>query len=63
MTGCTLHMQNEVYLSKDSHCNYKITATPATMRHLIRRVGGVGNKLFVDSFFSSYTVFDYLASR
>jgi len=58
-----LHIQNEVYLSKDSHCIYKITATPATMRHLIRRVEGVGHQLFVDSFFSSHTVFDYLTIR
>ena len=63
MTGCTLHMQSEVYLSKDSHCNYKITATHATMRHLIRRVEGFGHKLFVDSFVSSHTVFDYVATR
>lgn len=63
MTGCTLHMQNEVYLSEDSHCSYKIIATRATMRHLTRRVEGVGHKLFVDSFFSSHTVCDYLASR
>jgi len=63
MTGCTLHMQNEVYLSKDVHCNYKITTTCAAMRHLIRRVEGVEHKLFVDSFFSSHTVYDYLASR
>jgi hypothetical protein len=43
-----------VYLGKDLHsATDDITATQATVRHLNRRVEGVGHKLFMDNFFSS----------
>jgi hypothetical protein len=40
-----------------------MTATPATVRHLTRRVEGLGHKLFVDNFFSSLRLFDDLERR
>jgi hypothetical protein len=40
-----------------------MTAALATMRHLTRRVEGVGHKLLGNSFFSFPIVFDYLAIR
>jgi len=50
-----------VYLGKDSQsATDDMTATHATVRHLTRRVEGLGYKLFLDNFFSSPRLFDDL---
>ena len=50
-----------VYLGKDSQsATDDMTATHATVRHLTRRVEGLGHKLFMDNFFSSPRLFDDL---
>ena len=51
----------KVYLSRDSHsATDDMTATHATVRHLTSRVEGLGHKIFMDNFFSSPRLFDYL---
>jgi hypothetical protein len=53
-----------VYLGKDScSATDDMTATQATIRHLTRRVEGLGNKLFMGNFFSSPRLFDDLSKR
>jgi hypothetical protein len=53
-----------VYLGKDSRSTSDdMTATHATVRHLKRRVEGIGHKLFMDNFFSSPRLFDDLETR
>ena len=48
-----------VYLGKDSQsATDDMTATHDTVRHLTRRVEGLGYKLFLDNFFSSRRLFD-----
>jgi hypothetical protein len=43
-----------LYLGKDSRsATDDMTAIHATVRHLTRRVEGLGHKLFMDNFFSS----------
>jgi len=50
-----------VYLSKDAHSvTDDMTATHATLRHLISRVEGLGYKIFMYNFFSSPRLFDDL---
>lgn len=50
-----------VYLGKDSHsATDDMSATHATVRHLTRRVEGLGHKQFMDNFFSSPRLFDDL---
>jgi hypothetical protein len=58
-SGYTYDMR--VYLGKDSRfATDDMTATHATVRHLTRRVEGLGHKLFMDNFFSSRRLFDDL---
>jgi len=47
-----------VYLRKDSQ--FATEDMTATVRHLTRRVEGLGHKLFMDNFFSSPRLFDDL---
>jgi len=50
-----------VYLGKDSQSSTDdIIPTHATVRHLTRRVEGLGHKLFMDNFFSSPRLSDDL---
>jgi len=50
-----------VYLGKDSRsATDDMTATHAIVRHLTCRDEGLGNKLFMDNFFSSPRLFDDL---
>jgi len=50
-----------VYLGKDSQSvTDDMTATHATVRHLISKVEGLGHKLFMDNFSSSPRLFDDL---
>ena len=50
-----------VYLGKDSQsATDDMTATHTTVRHLTRRVEDLGQKLFMDNFFSSPRLFDDL---
>jgi hypothetical protein len=61
-SGYTSDMR--VYLGKDSRSTTDdMTATHATVRHLTRRVEGLGHKLFMDNFFSSPRLFDDLERR
>jgi hypothetical protein len=61
-SGYTYDMR--VYLSKDSRsATDDMTATYATVRHLMPRVEGLGHKLFTDNFFSSLRLFDDLEAR
>jgi hypothetical protein len=49
-SGYTYDMK--VYLDKDSRsATDEMTATHATVRHLTRRVEGLGHKLYMDNFF------------
>jgi hypothetical protein len=51
----------KVYLGKDSRsATDETTATHATVRHLTRRVEGLGHKLFMDNFFFISETFDDL---
>jgi hypothetical protein len=60
--GYTYDMK--VYLGKDSDsATEDMTATRVTVRSLVRRVEGVGHKLFMDNFFSSPALFDDLLIR
>ena len=53
-----------VYLGKDSHsATDEMTATHATVRHMTRRVEGLGHKIFMDNFFSSPRLFEDLDRR
>ena len=50
-----------VYLDRDSHsATDDMTATHAPIRHLTSRVEGLGQKIFMDNFFSSPRLFDDL---
>jgi hypothetical protein len=54
----------KVYLGKDKKgADEYLTATHATFRDLCRRVVGVGQKLYMDNFFSSPALFDDLAMK
>ena len=61
-SGYTYDMS--VYLGQDS-CSTTddMTSAHATVRHLTRRVEGVGHKIFMDKFFSSPRLFDDLETR
>jgi len=53
-----------VYFGKDPQsATDDMTATHATVRHLTRRVEGLGHKLFMDSLFSSPRLFDDLGGH
>ena len=53
-----------VYLGKQKqHATNEITATHGTVLQLVRRVEGVGHKLYMDNYFSSPALFDDLAER
>ena len=53
-----------VYLGRNSHSATDDTsATHETVRHLSNRVQGLGNKIFMDNFFSSPRLFDDLDRR
>jgi len=53
-----------VYLDRDSHsATDDMTATHAPIRHLTSRVEGLGQKIFMDNFFSSPSLFDDLDIR
>ena len=55
--ACTMR----VYLGKDSQsATDEMTTTHATVRHLTRRVEGLGQNLFIDNFFSLARLFDDL---
>ena len=61
-SGYTYNMK--VYLGRDSSsATDDMTATHATVRHLTCRVEGLGNKLFMDNFFSLPRLFDDLLRR
>jgi hypothetical protein len=61
-TGYTYDM--DVYLGKDRQRTAQhLTATNATVTNLTRRVGGVGQELNMDNFFSSPDLFDDLAQK
>ena len=54
----------KVYLGRDSHsATDDMTATHAVVRHLTSRVEGLGHKIFMDNFFSSPRLSDYLDRR
>jgi hypothetical protein len=54
-SGYTYDMR--VYLGTDSHsASDNMTATHATVRHLTRRVEGIGHQLFMDNLFISKTL-------
>jgi len=54
----------KVYWGRDSRsATDNMTATHATVRHLTCRVEGLGNKLFMDNFFSLPRLFDDLLRR
>jgi len=53
-----------VYLGKDrTHATDTVTATHATVAELKRNIQNVGNKLYMDNFFSSSDLFDDLHSK
>ena len=61
-SGYTYDMK--VYLGRDSpSATDDMTATHATVRHLTCIVEGLGNKLFMDNYFPSPTLFDDLLRR
>ena len=50
-----------VYLGRNSHSTTdNMTATHATVRHFTNRVEGLGQKIFMDNFFSSPRIFNDL---
>jgi len=61
-SGYTYDMS--MYVGQDScSATDNMTAAHATIRHLTRRVEGLGHKIFMDKFFSSPTLFDDLETR
>jgi hypothetical protein len=53
-----------VYLGRDSHsATEDMTAIHASVKHLTRKVEGLGYKLLMDNFFSSPILFDDLLRR
>ena len=61
-SGYTYDMR--MYLGRDSHsATDDMTVTHAIVRHLTCRVEGLGHKTFMDNFFSSQILFDYLDRR
>ena len=53
-----------VYLRRDSHsATDDMNATHTNVRHLTRRVEGLGHKIFMDNFFSSPRLFDDVDRR
>jgi hypothetical protein len=62
MSGYTYDM--DVYLGKNRTCSTAdMTVTNMTVRHLTRKVEGHGHKLYMDNFFSSLDLFNYLTKR
>ena len=60
--GYTYDMR--LYLGQDTCSSTDdMTVTHATVRHLTHRVEGLGHKIFMDSFFTSPTLFDDLETR
>jgi len=50
LTGYTYDLK--VYLGKDRQCmSQHLTATPATVTELTRKIEGCGQKLYMDKFF------------
>ena len=61
-SGYTYDMS--VYMGQDSpSATDNMIAAHATVRHLTRRVEGLGHKIFMDKFFSSPRLFDDLETR
>jgi hypothetical protein len=61
-TGYTYDM--EVYLGKDrQRARTDMTATPAMVKQLTRRVKGHGHKLYMDNYFSSPDLYDDLTKQ
>ena len=53
-----------VYLGKDRQCaTTSMTAAHATVTELTARIEHVGHRLYVDNFFSSPALFNYLHTK
>jgi hypothetical protein len=48
---------------QQQHATAQITATQRTVLQVVRRVGGLGHKMFMDNYFTSPDVFDDLFQR
>jgi hypothetical protein len=61
-SSVTQHDMN-VYLGKDRCADQDETASHVMVRDLYKRVNGVGQKLYIDNFFSSWELFDDLIMK